>query len=128
MQDINVPEAISDEEAEKKALAQFSERFDQMVKDLQFSKGWTKRRATRYLEKKARIANKKFIKEGAKRRAQMEKDGTLIDTADLAEKLDAEFEKELEAAGMTKADLDPMVPADEWPEEKKKYTPPTRDF
>lgn len=128
MQDINVPDSISDEEAEKKALAQFAERFDQMVQDLMFSKGWTKRKATRYLEKKARIANKKFIKEGAKRRAKMEREGTLVDTADLAEKLDAEFEKDLAEAGLTKADLDPMVPADEWPEEKKKYSPPTRDF
>jgi len=126
---VEVPNALTPEEAEKEQMVAFQERFDNMVQDLIVTRRWSKRKATRYLESKARQANKKFLKEGRKRQQKLREEGKLVDTADLSAKLDAEFEQELEAAGLTKADLDPMVPAEDWPHEPAEgYKPPTSDF
>lgn len=126
---VDVPTAKTPEELENEQIAAFKDRFDKMVQELMFTKGMSRRKATRFLEKKARIGHRKIVKEGRLRQEKLRKEGKLVDTSDIAAKLDAEFEKELEAAGLSKDDLDPMVPAEQWPEQgSEKYEPPTRDF
>jgi len=115
---MNEPE-LNLQSAQDSPESRFNELLEKMV-----AEGWPRRKAKRYLTAEADRRLKKFIAEGRKRQDKLREEGKLIDTSDIAEILDAQFEVDLAEHGLTKDDLDTLdhEPAQDF------YKPPTNDF
>ena len=78
--------------------------YNRILEDLILNKGFTPRRARRYLEAYAKRKNAEFIKAGKARQAKLKAEGKLIDTSGVADELDKELQDELKKAGITLSD------------------------
>lgn len=90
---MNIPSITSNEETPEN-------RYNALVDQFVLEKGWSKRKARRYLDAYAKRENERIIKEGKARQARMKAAGELIDTSEESEKIEKEFQAELKAAGI----------------------------
>lgn len=102
------------------------ERYDNMVAQVMADQHCSRRQARRYVDKLARKAHEDFMREAKARRAKLEAEGKLIDTSDLKDQLEAEFEAELAAEGLTKEDLEKLQ--EEGRDFEVDYKPITKEF
>jgi len=91
------------------------ERYNALVDQFVLTKGWSKRKARRYLDAFAKRENARIIKEGKARQEKLRKEGKLIDTQEDRFKMEEEFKDQLKEAGINL-------------EEESNYNPPTSDF
>jgi len=90
------------------------ERYNNLVNQFVMEKGWTKRKARRYLDAFAKREHARIIKEGKARQAKLKAEGKLVDTSADTALLETEFQEQLKEAGIQ---LD-----------QPNYSPPTSDF
>ncbi len=71
------------------------ERYNSLVEDLVTNKGFSKRKAKRYLDAYAKREHARIIKEGKVRQEKLRQEGKLVDTTQDKLKLAKEFEEQL---------------------------------
>jgi len=88
-----VPQGIELESAEETP----EQRYNALVEQFVLNKGWSRRKARRYLDAFAKRENARIIKEGKARQDKLRAEGKLIDTSEDRARLEAEFQAQLEA-------------------------------
>jgi len=73
------------------------QRYNALVDQFVLNKGWSRRKARRYLDAFAKRENARIIREGKARQEKLRAEGKLIDTSEERERLEAEFQAQLKA-------------------------------
>jgi len=85
---------VETQEAEKNGMQVrqigANERFEDLVSRVALERGWAPRKAKRFINSVAKKESKKFLKKGLKRRAELEKQGKLIDPCECGGHFDDE--------------------------------------
>jgi len=89
-------------------------RYNALVDQFVQTKGWSRRKARRYLDAYAKREHARIIKEGKARQEKLRKEGKLIDTSQDRLQMESEFQEQLKEAGIKLED--------------SSYKPPTSDF